>query len=308
MDLLSFFLGNSGGPPVPPGPAEPGDSPPLAAPKRLARPAPKNSRNRSRAMAKPTKRTVEDQNHHKHEVVCFMSGGREICVPISELRNVFKAESRDVNPWTVFKIMAEFIAGFDFLKRYKKAVSIYGSARDGLKNGVYEEARQLGFKLSKSGFAVITGGGPGIMEAANQGAFEAGGKSVGINIKLPFEQRTNKYVKESESFSFFFTRKVMLETASSVYIFFPGGYGTLDEFFEMITLIQTRKIRPIPIVLVGKEFWGGLVDWMVKTVFNENGAISGDDLELFHLVENAGEAYDYILALSKSRKYHNLFN
>lgn len=247
-----------------------------------------------------------DHVHHDHESVCFTSQGREICIPTSQLEHIFKkGTTREVSTWTIFRIMSELINGFTFLKRYKKAISIMGSARVGLQNGVYEEARSLAYKLSKAGFAVITGGGPGIMEAGNQGAFEAGGQSVGINIKLPFEQRTNKYVKESESFSYFFTRKVMLETASSVYIFFPGGFGTLDEFFEMVTLIQTKKVRPVPVILVNKEFWQPLLDWISKTVYEKNGAINKADMEVYHLVDNADEAYKLIKELTKNK---NLFN
>ena len=247
-----------------------------------------------------------EHHHHPDDVVCFTSQGREICVPVSELEHLFKkGKAREVSSWTIMKIMGEFTQGFDFLKKFKKAVSIMGSARVSLQNGVYNEAEDLAFKLAKSGFSIITGGGPGIMEAANKGAFEAGGHSVGINIKLPFEQRTNQYVKEYESFSFFFTRKVMLETASSVYIFFPGGFGTLDELFEMVTLIQTRKIRPVPIILVNKEFWTPLLNWVEEYVYKRNNAINKADMEIYHLVDNASEAFEIIKDLSKNK---HLFN
>lgn len=254
---------------------------------------------------------VKQQNdnnhtHGNHEVICFTTQGREICIPAAKLEHIFKkGTTRDVSSWTVMKILSEFIQGFDFLKRFKKSVSFMGSARVSLQNGVYQEATDLAFKLSKAGFAIVTGGGPGIMEAANKGAFEAGGRSAGLNIRLATEQRVNQYVKESESFTFFFTRKVMLETASSAYIFFPGGFGTLDEFFEMITLVQTKKIRPVPIILVNKEFWQPLVAWIKEVVYEQNKAISEKDLELFHLVANANDAYELIKKLSKDK---NIFS
>jgi uncharacterized protein (TIGR00730 family) len=177
-----------------------------------------------------------------------------------------------------------------------------GSGRVGLEHEIYQQATDLAFKLAKAGFAVITGGGPGIMEAANKGAYEAGGRSAAINIRLSTQQRTNQYVKESESFSFFFTRKVMLETSSSAYIFFPGGFGTLDEFFEMITLTQTHKIRPVPIILVNKEFWQPLLTWLKTTVYEKEQAIDQSDLDIYHLVDTPDEAFNVIKALSKDKR------
>lgn len=220
--------------------------------------------------------------------------------PIEHLEKVRRGE-KEMPTWSIFKIMSEFISGFDFLKNYKKAVSVMGTARGGLDPRIYQEATELGRLLSKAGFAVITGGGPGIMEAANRGAYEANGKSVGINIRLPSEQRTNKFVKESESFTFFFTRKVMLEYASQIYVFFPGGFGTLDEFFEMVTLTQTHKIRAVPIILVDREFWEPLLLWIKTVLYEKNKAIDEKDMEIYHLVDTAQEAYDYIKSLPKKK-------
>lgn len=243
-----------------------------------------------------------DHVHNENEVVCFTSHGREICIHASQLEHIFKKGStREVSSWTIMKIIGEFTQGFDFLKRFKKSVSIMGSARVGLDQNIYKEATDLASKLARAGFAVITGGGPGIMEAANKGAFEAGGRSVGLNIRLATEQRTNQYVKESESFTFFFTRKVMLETSSSAYIFFPGGFGTLDEFFEMITLIQTHKIKPVPVILVNREFWQPLLDWLKVTVCEKEKAINKNDMDIYHIVDNADQAFNLIKVLSKNK-------
>lgn len=221
--------------------------------------------------------------------------------PIEHLEKVRKGHIRAIPTWMIEKINKEFIAGFEFLKNYKKAVSIMGSARGAMDPKIYQEAAKLGNKLAKAGFAVVTGGGPGVMEAANKGAFEAGGKSLGINIRLPNEQRTNQYVKESESFSFFFTRKVMLEYASQIYVFFPGGFGTLDEFFEMVTLTQTHKIHTVPIILINKEFWQPLLLWIEDTLLKKYNTINKEDLKIYHLVDTADEAYDYIKQVSKDK-------
>lgn len=258
-------------------------------------------------LTKPQINNSDNPHHHDdNEIICFTSHGREICIHVSELEQIFKkGTTREVSSWTIMKIMGEFTQGFDFLKRFKKSVSIMGSARVGLNKQIYKEAEELGSKLAKAGFAVITGGGPGIMEAANKGAFEAGGRSAGLNIRLATEQRTNPYVEESESFTFFFTRKVMLETGASVYIFFPGGFGTLDEFFEMITLIQTNKIRPVPVILINKEFWTPLLLWMKDIMYEKEKTISKKDMEIYHLVDNANEAFELIKVLSEDK---NLLN
>jgi len=227
--------------------------------------------------------------------------GRRAEIPMNRESEFFCPNS-DNSPkelsWRILKIQSEFVKGHDFLREYKKAVSIFGSARDGLDESVYKEAEKLAWYLAREGFAVFTGGGPGIMEAANKGAKEAGGRSVGINIKLPATdgstERRNKYVTEAESFDFFFTRKVILSFASQFYIAFPGGYGTMDELFQMLTLVQTGKSSPIPIILVNKEFWGPLVDWIKTTMLEKNHTISEKDLDLFHLFDNADEVYEFI--------------
>ena len=204
--------------------------------------------------------------------------------------------------WRLFKIMGEFVSGFEFLKSYGIAATFFGTARCRSNTKIYKEAVKLSKALSKMGFAIITGGGPGIMEAANQGATEANGASVGINIQLPFEQRINRYVKESRAFHYFFTRKVMLAYASELYIFFPGGFGTLDELYEILTLIQTRKICTIPIILVDKEFWKPLVDWMYGRLYRQDKSIDKEDLNLFTIVDNADEAIKLVEKLINSGK------
>lgn len=211
-------------------------------------------------------------------------------------------QKQEVIPWRVFRIMSEFVTGFEFLRQYKKAVSIFGSARLGFQSAIYKEAHRLAHRLAKDGFAIITGGGPGIMEAANRGAYEAGGKSVGINIKLKDDQRKNKYITESEAFKYFFVRKTILSLASKIYVFFPGGFGTLDELFEMLNLAQTKKIPRIPIILVNKRYWTPLIRWMEDYLYRQNRAIDKEDLELYYLVEDAAEAYRLIRKLIREKR------
>lgn len=226
-------------------------------------------------------------------------GSNEIVnINISEdkMKEILAAHSGDIVPWRIMKIQSEFIQGFDFISRYHNTVSIFGSGRCDENSAVYQKAYRLAYQLAKKGYTIVTGGGPGVMEAANRGAYNAGGKSLGINIQLPHEQRVNKYVKESESFHYFFTRKVILSFAAEAYAFFPGGFGTLDEFFEMITLVQTGKKRKMPIVLVHRKYWEPLLNWMKTEVFKKYHAIAKADMDIFQLVDGATEAYDLITA------------
>lgn len=202
--------------------------------------------------------------------------------------------------WRIFRIMAEFVEGFEFLSKLKREVTIFGSARAMPSSPYYQGARELCFKLAKRGYTVITGGGPGIMEGANRGAFEGGGESVGLNIQLPIEQRTNKYVKQGMGFHYFFTRKVMLSASAQAYVFFPGGFGTLDEMTEMITLIQTGKIpNSVPVILYGKKFWQRIIEWANDVMYEEHGFIGKEDLDIIHLVDSADEAIKIIAKTSE---------
>lgn len=200
-----------------------------------------------------------------------------------------------VQSWRVFRIMSEFVQGFELLRNYGLAATFWGSARLSPTDPYYKAAEELAAKLAKKGFAIISGGGPGIMEASNVGAFKVGGKSIGLNIELPFEQKLNPYTTDSLSFKYFFSRKVMLTFASEVYIYFPGGYGTLDEFFEIVTLIQTKKIEPVPIILYGKDFWEPLLRWFEKDLVKKYKTISKEDLDLFHVVDTVDDAYKFVL-------------
>lgn len=235
----------------------------------------------------------------KNKQLTFTVEGKNVNVSLNREREFLSPKTMESEKyqsglsWRILKIQSEFVKGHDFLSRFDKAASIFGSARLGFNSEVYQEAEKLAYMLAEKNFAVFTGGGPGIMEAANKGAHDAGGRSVGININLPdhgVTERRNPYITDAESFDFFFTRKVILSFASQVYIFFPGGFGTLDELFEMLTLIQTKKTSPIPVILVNKEYWQPLLDWIRGVVWGKNRAIAEDDMKLFHLVDTAEEA------------------
>ncbi len=205
------------------------------------------------------------------------------------------SEIKSANSWVIFKVMAEFVEGFDKLAKIGPCVSIFGSARTKQDNPHYKMAEQIAGQLVKHGYGVITGGGPGIMEAGNKGAFEAKGKSVGLNIDLPFEQFNNVYIDSDKliNFDYFFVRKVMFVKFSQGFIVMPGGFGTLDEMFEALTLIQTQKIGKFPIVLVGSEYWSGLFDW-IKSTLVKDGYINQEDLSLVNLVNTPTEAVKVI--------------
>jgi len=198
--------------------------------------------------------------------------------------------------WRVFKILSEFVEGFEKLARIGPCVSIFGSARTKPDNKYYRMAEEIAFKLTQKGYGVITGGGPGIMEAANKGAWRGKGKSVGINIDLPFEQKPNPYIDSDKliTFDHFFVRKVMFVKYAQGFIVMPGGFGTFDELFEAMTLIQTRKIGKFPIILVGKKYWEGLIKWIKEVMLEEEHNISPQDLDLFTVVDTADEAVDLI--------------
>jgi len=198
--------------------------------------------------------------------------------------------------WRIFKILSELVEGFEKLSRIGPCVSIFGSARTHHNNKYYKLAEEIAFKLTQNGYGVITGGGPGIMEAANKGAKRGKGKSVGINIDLPFEQRANQFIDSDKliTFDHFFVRKVMFMKYAQGFIVLPGGFGTFDELFEAITLIQTRKIGKFPIILAGSKYWKGLVEWIKSEMLAEEHNISQEDLDLFKVVDTADEAVDSI--------------
>lgn len=204
--------------------------------------------------------------------------------------------------WQIFKIMAEFVQGFEKLSAIGPCVSIFGSSRTKPDNRYYPLATEVAAKLCEAGYGVMTGGGPGIMEAGNKGAKEVGGKSVGVNIDLPFETKHNDYIDLDKliHFDYFFVRKVMLVKYAQAFVVFPGGYGTMDELFEALTLIQTQKIDKFPIVLMGSDYWQGLIDWIQKVMLEQEGNINADDLFMFKMADTAEDAVNIITEFYKT--------
>lgn len=219
-------------------------------------------------------------------------------LPASKLPKIDEAPKGDFRAslhWRVLRILSELIEGWQFLADFKMTVTLFGSAKFQPGERWYEEARKLGSMLSREGFSIVTGGGPGIMQAGNQGATETNGESIGLNIMLPLEQRINPYVKKSIAFHYFFVRKLMLSYSARAYVFFPGGFGTLDEVFEILTLIQTKKISSkIPVVLVGKEFWSPIHKWLHEDIFQKFQTIDKEDLGLYSIVDSAEEAFELV--------------
>lgn len=214
-------------------------------------------------------------------------------------------EIRTNDSWAIFKIMSEFVNGFERMGRIGPCVSIFGSARTKPEDAYYQLAERVAYKISKAGYGVITGGGPGIMEAGNKGAFLGEGVSVGLNIDLPFEQHFNPYIDSDKNlqFDYFFVRKVMFVKYSQGFVVMPGGFGTLDELFEAMTLIQTKKIGKFPIILVGSEFWGGLIQWIEEVLLKKYANISAFDMNLIQIVDTEDEVVD---ALNSFYKKFNL--
>ncbi|GIH77391.1 cytokinin riboside 5'-monophosphate phosphoribohydrolase [Planobispora longispora] len=205
-----------------------------------------------------------------------------------------------MDPWRVMRIQAEFVEGFGQLAELPQAVTVFGSARTPEESPEYQLGVDLGRKLSEAGYAVITGGGPGCMEAANRGAAEAGGISVGLGIELPFEQHMNEYVDLGIEFRYFFVRKTMFVKYSCGFVTLPGGFGTLDELFEALTLVQTRKVTSFPVVLMGTEFWGGMIDW-IRSSLAATKKISAEDLDLIHVTDDPDEAVRIIVEADRGR-------
>lgn len=231
--------------------------------------------------------TAERLAHAVHE-------GQRVMPAVGE-RPPLVCKPKKIESWRVFKIMSEFVEGFDVISRYGLAVSFFGSARASFEDEIYKDVEELAARLAKKGFAVITGGSAGVMQAANKGAFEAGGASVGLNINLPESQIYNPYLTDRFGFDHFFVRKVMLTYASEAYIYFPGGLGTLNEFFEIMALVQTKKIRKVPIILFGKKYWEPLLSFINETLYKKYSAIDREDMDLYVLFDSVDEAYEYLI-------------
>ncbi len=223
---------------------------------------------------------------------------------IEKLKQKTWNEIKTNDSWAIFKIMSEFVEGYERMSKVGPCVSIFGSARTNPEEKYYKMAENIGFLLTQNGYGVITGGGPGIMEAGNKGAYRGKGISVGLNIELPFEQHDNPYIDRDKSldFDYFFVRKVMFVKYSQGFVVMPGGFGTLDELFEAITLIQTKKIGKFPIILVGTEFWSGLFDWIKATLLKKFKTISEKDLDLIQLFDTEQEVVDYL------NKFYDKYN
>jgi hypothetical protein len=208
----------------------------------------------------------------------------------------FLGKDRSVSEetWRIFRIMAEFVEGFELMSQIGPAVTVFGSARTPPDDPEYRRAMEIGRLLAEAGFAVVTGGGPGIMEAANRGAFEAGGISIGLNIRIPHEQTANKYVTHGMEFDYFFARKVLFVKYALGLVCFPGGYGTMDELFEVLTLIQTQRTKPSPVVLIDVEFWKPMVNWLRNMLLRERRTVSAEDLGLFFLTDDLAEAVNHM--------------
>lgn len=206
--------------------------------------------------------------------------------------------------WAIFKIIAEFVEGYERMAKIGPSISVFGSARTKPDNKYYKMGVRVAELLAEGGYGVITGGGPGIMEAGNKGAQQGGGKSVGLNIDLPFEQNHNPYIDQEHNleFDYFFVRKVMFVKYAQGFVVLPGGFGTLDELFEALTLIQTKKINRRPVVLIGGEYWSGLLDWIKASMLEQENNISAGDLDMFGIVDTAEEAYEYIEEFYKSHE------
>jgi uncharacterized protein (TIGR00730 family) len=219
----------------------------------------------------------------------------------SLLKPTLRPEFLNTDPWRSLRILSEFVEGFDALATVGPAVSVFGSARTPRSHPSYKSARRLGAGLAKAGYAVITGGGPGIMEAANRGCHEAGGLSIGCNIELPMEQGLNQYVDLGVEFRYFFVRKTMFVKYADAFIIYPGGFGTLDELFEALTLIQTRKIRDFPVILIGSDYWGGLIEWVRGTLLAQ-AAITPEDVDLLRITDDPDEACRIVDAYAKQHR------